>query len=290
MLLNTGINGPEACLYSVLHRAMDQVEHEFHICWLLTHIKDVTVWGGNHKTGKRSFQGSTRYIFSNVKSSTLWKVYGNYLWVCISFPAMRLLRKIADKNRLACSKILVGIGMAMFNLESHLSRDAWEHTTAKSLCPASCRAMLPFTTQQAVLLPFPIPPPSSYFSTDAARAHTVLRSPWASSDNTQLSFCTELVFSQFSKGRTSCASELLWGVQGERWEAEGRREHSGINVLLSGTGHLTDPYLEPTGYILKSLWTIITDRHCFRICASKTVNSSLYPLSWEGENVTQYIE
>lgn len=75
MLLNTGINDPEASLYSGLHGAMDQAEHEFHICWLLTHIKDVTVWGGNHKTDKRSFQGSTRYIFSNVKSSTLLQVY-----------------------------------------------------------------------------------------------------------------------------------------------------------------------------------------------------------------------
>lgn len=83
---------------------------------------------------------------------------------------------MADKNRLTCSKILVGIGMEIFNLESYSSSDTREHITAKS--PASSwTILLPSSTQQAVLLPFPISAPSSYFSTDTAHTRVVLCFP-----------------------------------------------------------------------------------------------------------------
>lgn len=58
---------PETCLYSSIHRTAERVKHKFDICWLQTHVKDVTAWGRNHIIDKRSFQGSIRCIFSNVK-------------------------------------------------------------------------------------------------------------------------------------------------------------------------------------------------------------------------------
>lgn len=58
---------PQTCLYSSARGTTERVKHKFDVCWLQTHVKDVTVWGRNHRIDKRSFQGSTRYIFSNAK-------------------------------------------------------------------------------------------------------------------------------------------------------------------------------------------------------------------------------
>lgn len=58
---------PQICLHRSAHGTTEQVKPKFDICWLQTHVKDVTVWGRNHRIDKRSFQGSTRCIFSNAK-------------------------------------------------------------------------------------------------------------------------------------------------------------------------------------------------------------------------------
>lgn len=194
---------------------------------------------------------------------------------------MRLLRKV-DKNGLACSKILVGIGMVIFNLESHSSSDTREHATAKS--PASSPAvLLPPSTQQAALLPFPISLPSSYFSTDTAHAHVVLCFPWVGSDNTQLSF--------FSPSSALSGLAVLLTCYGGCREKSGTlwEEGSTVAQMCCWVAQVISLILTwRRQAIYFSLWTNITDAHCFRTCVSKIANSSLSPLSWE--NVTQSIE